>query len=113
MKCVLLAAGKSSRMFSALKKPKCLLEIENKTLIEKLILNLKGLKIKKIYIVVGFKSHLIKKSLNHLKFINFIHNKNYAKKEMLYSMILTTFHSSHFYHKLEIILHIYIANYNF
>ncbi len=88
MKCVLLAAGKSSRMFRTLKKPKCLLKIENKTLIEKLILNLRGLKIKKIYIVVGFKSHLIKKSLNHLKFLNFIHNNNYGKKEMLYSMIL-------------------------
>ncbi len=88
MNFVFLAAGKSSRMFKNFHKPKCLLKFENITLIERLLFNLKNLKLKKINVVVGFKSNLIKKSLNKFKFLNFIYNKNYANKEMLYSMIL-------------------------
>ncbi len=88
MNFVFLAAGKSSRMFKSLNKPKCLLKLGKKTLIEKLISNLKNFKLKKIHVVVGFKSNLIKKSLKKLKYLNFIYNKNYSNKEMLYSMIL-------------------------
>ena len=88
MNFVFLAAGKSSRMFKSLNKPKCLLKLGKTTLIEKLILNLKNFKLKKIHVVVGFKSNLIKKSLNKFKFLNFVYNKNYESKEMLYSMML-------------------------
>ncbi len=88
MNVVFLAAGKSSRFYKKLKKPKCLLKINNETLIERLINNFKNINIKKIHIVVGFKSKIIKQHLNNYKKINFINNKNYNKKEMLYSMIL-------------------------
>ena len=53
-----------------------------------LLKNLKGLKIKKINIVVGFKSALIKKELKSNENINFIYNKYYKSREMLYSLIL-------------------------
>ena len=88
MNVVFLAAGKSSRIFGILKKPKCLLTLRNETLIEKLINNFKNTKIKKVNIVVGSNSKMIKKHLKNFKNINFIYNKDYNKKEMLYSMIL-------------------------
>ena len=45
MNLVFLATGKSSRIFKIFKKPKCLLKIGNKTLIEKLISNFKNTEI--------------------------------------------------------------------
>ena len=47
MNIVFLAAGKSSRIFKEVKKPKCLLKINNQSIISNLIKNLKGLNIKK------------------------------------------------------------------
>ena len=88
MNLVFLAAGKSSRIFKIFKKPKCLLKIGNKTLIEKLINNFKNTEINKINIVVGSNSNMIKKYLKNYRNIKFIYNKDYSKKEMLYSMIL-------------------------
>ena len=88
MNIVFLAAGKSSRIFKVLKKPKCLLNIKNKTIIQKLIDNFKNCNVKKINIVVGFKANLIKDHLKNHKKINYIFNKDYSKKEMLYSMVL-------------------------
>ena len=63
MNIVFLAAGKSSRIYKEVGKPKCLLKINNQSIISNLLKNLKGLKIKKINIVVGFKSNLIKREL--------------------------------------------------
>ena len=54
MNIVFLAAGKSSRIYQKIKKPKCLILIKKKTLIEKLILNCEKAKIKKISIITGF-----------------------------------------------------------
>ncbi len=88
MNIVFLAAGKSSRIFKEVGKPKCLLKINNQSIILNLIKNLTGLKIKKINVVVGFKSTLIKKELKKIKKINFIYNKYYNSREMLYSLIL-------------------------
>tara|TARA_B100001989_G_C24507069_1_gene448243 strand:- start:272 stop:994 length:723 start_codon:yes stop_codon:yes gene_type:complete len=88
MNIVFLAAGKSSRIFKEVKKPKCLLKINNQSIISNLIKNLKGLNIKKISVVVGFKSNLIKKELKKFREINFIYNKYYNSREMLYSLIL-------------------------
>mgnify|MGYP001435051084 CR=1 FL=1 len=88
MNIVFLAAGKSSRIFKEVGKPKCLLKINKQSIISNLLKNLNGLKIKKINIVTGFKSNLIKKELNKTKKINFIYNKYYKSREMLYSLIL-------------------------
>ncbi|MDA9619233.1 NTP transferase domain-containing protein [Candidatus Pelagibacter bacterium] len=85
---VFLAAGKSSRIYKDIKKPKCLITIENKTLIKKLVRNAIDVNIKNISIVTGYKSSLIKKELKEFKEINYIFNKYFRSKEMLYSMML-------------------------
>jgi len=88
MNIVFLAAGKSSRIYNEVGKPKCLLKINNQSIISSLLKNLRGLNLKKINIVVGFKSYLIKKELKKNKKISFIYNKYYNSREMLYSLIL-------------------------
>ena len=88
MNIVFLAAGKSSRIYKEVGKPKCPLKINNKSIISSLLKNLKGLNLKKINIVVGFKSYLIKEELKKNKKINYIYNKHYNSREMLYSLIL-------------------------
>lgn len=86
---VILAAGKSKRIYQKIKKNKCLLEIDGETIIEKIIQTiLKIKKKKKIHIVTGFKKELIKKSLKNYKFINYIHNNKFETTEMLYSLCL-------------------------
>ena len=88
MNIVFLAAGKSSRIYKEVGKPKCLLKINNQSIISSLLKNLKGLNLKKINIVVGFKSYLIKKELKKNKKISYIYNRYYNSREMLYSLIL-------------------------
>lgn len=86
---IILAAGKSKRIYKKIKKNKCLLEIDGQTLIKKIIEEILKVKSKKkIYIVTGFKKELIKKSLENFKFINYIHNNNFKSTEMLYSLCL-------------------------
>lgn len=93
MKFVILAAGKSSRIYKKIKKPKALLKIKNKSLIKNIINNILSLSNKlatkkKINIVVGFKKNLILDELKEFKSLNFIMNKDYKNKDMLYSLIL-------------------------
>ena len=63
MKLILLAAGKSSRIFTKIKTNKCLIKINNKTLIKHIIDNAKNSGIKNIDIVTGFKPYNIRTSL--------------------------------------------------
>ena len=72
MKLILLAAGKSSRIFNKIKINKCLIKINRKSLIRHLIDNAKKVGIEDIDIVVGFKSQNIKRSLNNIS-LNYIH----------------------------------------
>ena len=71
MELLILAAGKSNRIYKEIKKPKCLLEINKKTLIEKIILDAQKVGLNKISVVLGFKAELIKKKLKGKK-VNFI-----------------------------------------
>lgn len=87
MKVIFLAAGKSRRIFNKIGKNKCLLEIDQKTLIERSIDEINKTKIKDITIVLGFKQKLIKKSLKNFQNLKFIVNKKYNTREMLYSLI--------------------------
>jgi choline kinase len=87
MQIVFLAAGKGSRIFSKIKKNKCLIKLNGKSLIKRLISNALDNKIKKINIVVGFKKEKIIKETKNYK-INYIENKNYKTTEMLHSLIL-------------------------
>ena len=61
---IILAAGKGRRMLPLTKKkPKALIKIKNKTLIERKINSLKKINIKKIHVTVGHKSFLLSKYL--------------------------------------------------
>ena len=63
-KAIILAAGRGSRLQNVLKgKPKPLLKIEKESIINLLIGKLEKLKIKKIIVVTGFKSKIIKKRI--------------------------------------------------
>ena len=88
MNFIFLAAGKSSRIYNYIKKPKCLIQINKLSLIENLIKKVPKSKNNKIYIVTGFKSKMIKKHLKKYKNINFIENKFYKTKDMLYSLMV-------------------------
>ena len=88
MKLILLAAGKSSRIFNNINKNKCLIKLNNKTLIEKIIENAISHKIKEIEIVVGFKKNYIKKTLKKYKNLKYIENKKYDSTDMVYSAML-------------------------
>jgi len=89
MKIVLLAAGKSQRIYKKINKNKCLLKINKNTLIENSINEFLKAKIKldDIIVVLGFKPNLIKNNLKKYKKVKFILNKNYNSREMLYSLI--------------------------
>ncbi|MDB9715065.1 NTP transferase domain-containing protein [Candidatus Pelagibacter ubique] len=87
MNLLILAAGKSSRIYKKIKKHKCLIRINKKTLISKIIDDANSLGIKNIYVVIGFDKEKIKKQLKNKK-INFILNQEYKAKDMLYSMFV-------------------------
>ncbi len=87
MNIVYLAAGKSSRIFKDIKKPKCMISLNNETLIENLIKKApRGIS---RYVVTGFKSYAIKEYFKSKKFKNvkFLYNKYYSSREMLYSLL--------------------------
>ena len=87
MELLILAAGKSNRIYNEIKKPKCLLEVNKKTLIEKIILDAQKVGLNKISVVLGFKAELIKKKLKGKK-VNFVYNRFFKSRDMLYSFIL-------------------------
>ena len=88
MELVILAAGKGSRIFKSINRNKCLIKLNKKTLIEKIISNAKSLNLfNKIHVVVGYKKQNIINSLKN-KNVNFIYNEDYKKKEMLHSLKL-------------------------
>jgi len=88
MKFVLLAAGKSKRIYNKINKNKCLIKIKRKTIIENSVDEILKTRIKDIVVVVGFRPEPIKKKLKNYKNINFILNSKYNSREMLYSLIL-------------------------
>lgn len=88
MKLVILAAGKSSRIYNKIKINKCLIKINNKTLIEKIIDNANKAGIKKINIITGFKKGNIHTQLKNYNNIYFINNPKYKATDMVYSCML-------------------------
>lgn len=86
---IFLLAGYGKRIAEVTNKPKCLLKINDITIIERNLLFLKKNGIKNIIFVLGYKSHLIKKILQkYKKFFNFhfAYNKNYKKCGNTYSL---------------------------
>ena len=88
MDLIILAAGKSKRIYKKININKCLLDINGKSIIKNIVDDALSLKfIKKISIVVGFKKSNIINNLGK-KNINYIVNKKYDKTEMMYSLYL-------------------------
>ena len=83
---IILVAGKGSRLPSNLrKKPKCMVKINNKPILEH---NLNFFnKFKKKIIITGYKNTYLKKFIKKNKFKE-IYNKNYTTTNMVYSMFL-------------------------
>ena len=82
MKAIILAAGRGTRIPQVTKnKPKCLVKIDKKTILERQISFLHKLRINDIIIIRGFKKNKIL-----IKKIKYIENKNYKKNEQLDSL---------------------------
>ena len=88
MKLILLAAGKSSRIFKKININKCLIKIEKKTLLRRLVDQALKSKIEIIDVVTGFKSKNIENELKDYK-VNFIKNIKYQSTDMVYSSLLS------------------------
>jgi len=72
MKAIILAAGLGSRIKKLnLSKPKCLIEVGGISILERLINQFLKNGIKKIDIITGYKSILIKKKFNKIANIKF------------------------------------------
>ena len=91
MEIIYLAAGRGSRLKKKTRKiPKCLIKVSGKTILEhsyNFLLNFK-----RINIVTGYKSELLKKKILKNKIIkkniNFICNNKFKKTNMVYSTFL-------------------------
>ena len=86
MKAIILAAGIGKRIGKYGNKPKCLIEIEGKTLLERYLTSLRECGIKKVVIVVGYKRELIEQKLDSFSFdmgIKLITNSEYEKGSIL------------------------------
>ena len=83
---VVIAASKGEQLQHLTKnKPKCMLDIHGKPLLERLTTTLKKDNIGKITVVSGYKSKAIENELN-LSNVNIIVNKEYNKNIELYSL---------------------------
>ena len=82
MKAIILAAGTGSRLKYLTKyKPKCLIEINGKSLLQSQIDNFNSQKIKKIVIIGGYKFKKLRKFNKKI-----IVNKEYKRTNMLWSL---------------------------
>ena len=85
-KAIILAAGIGSRIKGFFNKPKCLIKLgTKKTLLERTYQNLINSKVNNIYVVTGYKSSEIKKSLKEK--VNFVYYKNYMKTNNLQTLL--------------------------
>ena len=87
---IILLAGIGKRIKKFSTKPKCLLKIRDKTIIDEIILSLINLRIKEVYAVIGYKSFEIKKYLKKYEKsieLKFIFNKNYSTYGSSFSWI--------------------------
>ena len=88
---ILLVAGEGKRISNLTKKPKCLLKIGNKTILHKNLFIWKKIGLKKIFVVLGYKSKIIEKELKlldkHFKIIK-LYNKKYKYWGNSYSLFL-------------------------
>ncbi len=88
MELSILAAGKSSRFKKDGISHKCLVKINGKTLIGKIISDFRNQNISKISVITGYNKKVLLNSIND-KRLKFVHNRFYASRDMLYSFYLS------------------------
>lgn len=89
MKCIILAAGRGTRLWPYTKdKPKCMVTIKGKSIIERQIMLMKkcGINEKDICIVTGYCDEVLRKHFRNSR-ITLVHNKRYMKTNMVYSLM--------------------------
>lgn len=84
MKVIVLSAGRGSRIKKFTNsKPKCFIEINSKSIIERLLNNFKANNLNDISVITGYKNYLFKK----FKFKKIL-NKKWKNTNMVYSLFL-------------------------
>lgn len=87
MKGIILAAGKGSRLNGTIgDKPKCLLRVGGKTLVERQIETLKAAGIDDVVVVVGCQAEAVQRTCGQR--ITYIENTRFAQTNSLYSLWL-------------------------
>ena len=80
---IILAAGRGSRLKKKTKnKPKCLIKIHNKSILEWSIESIKASGLKNFFAVGGYKQKMLRKYIN-VKYVN----NNWRKTNIFYSLI--------------------------
>ena len=94
MNAIILAAGRGTRMgYITHDKPKCLLKVDEKTILQHQIETLNECGIEGITVVVGFKANMIEDFCKkHSWKINYVYNTDYARSDNLYSLLLAREH---------------------
>lgn len=90
MKAVILAAGSSTRLYPlTLDRPKCLLEIGGKTLLEYQLRALAACQVRELVLVVGYLSQQILQAVEDIRPtipLSAVYNRQYATTNNLYSL---------------------------
>ena len=88
MKAIILAAGKSTRLYPiTLESPKCMLQVGDKKIIDHQINWLRQCNITDIVVVTGYLNHVIESHLNEdVRFINYSNYENTNNLATLYSV---------------------------
>jgi choline kinase len=87
MRGIILAAGKGSRLNGTIgDKPKCLLRVGGKTLVERQIEALDAVGVTDIAVVVGCQADIVRRTCGPR--INYVENSRYAQTNSLYSLWL-------------------------
>lgn len=92
MKAVILAAGQGTRIRSVHgERPKCLIEVDNSTILDHQLEALSRAGINDVAIVVGYEmeqiiSHVMSRQASHLQRIHFIENPAFAITNNIYSL---------------------------
>ena len=91
MQAIILAAGMGKRLKNLTQNnPKCMVDVAGKTLIERMLTAIDSYSLKRIVIVIGYKSEILKEyiaTLNIKTPIVYITNDVYYKTNNIYSLI--------------------------
>lgn len=89
MKAIILAAGRGTRMPEITGNiPKCLIDINGKTILKRQIEILQKNSITHIYVVIGHKASIISEEIGNIYNVKLIENKAYAITDNIYSLSL-------------------------